>query len=323
MLEMINEERGSAGLNPVVLGSNGAAHIHADHLQENCIAGHWAMDGTTANMRYALAGGQQINGENVSGLNYCIQPWENYTRIVNPAKPLQQAMDGLMNSPGHRATILTPEYRKVNLGISWDDYNMTIVQQFEGDYVRFNRVPQMQGSLLIVEGSTVNGATPLNEEGKLGVEIYYHPLSTLVASQIAQTYCLDPGEYAATLIAPPPPGFQYDPFQAVIQGFKRCVSPYGFEWSIPPMSYEWAIEQFEQVKANAEWVSWAAINWLMADEWQVDDTSFKVSANIEEVLEDKGAGVYRVLIWGSIDGKTAIIGEYPIFYQVERPTGYQ
>ena len=67
MLNMINEERELAGSNTVVLGHNGAAQIHADNLLENCISGHWALDGTTPEMRYAIAGGQQVNGENVAG----------------------------------------------------------------------------------------------------------------------------------------------------------------------------------------------------------------------------------------------------------------
>ena len=88
-------------------------------------------------MRYALAGGQQVNGENVTGLNYCIQPQDNFRRIVNPVQPLRTALTGLMGSPGHLATILNPQYRKVNLGIAWNDYNMVLVQQFEGGLCAF------------------------------------------------------------------------------------------------------------------------------------------------------------------------------------------
>ena len=228
-----------------------------------------------------------------------------------------------MGSPGHRATILKPEYRKVNVGIAWDDYNMVVVQQFEGDYVRFNEVPHLQDGSLVMEGSTVNGATAINDEGKFKVDVYYHPLSQLTTGQVVRTYCLDPGQYAATLIEPAPPGYSYDSMQGVIQGFGRCISPYDLDWSIPPLSYQGAHNLHEAVKARAEYTSWEAMEWVVADEWVVSTTDFRVSANIDDVLEEKGAGVYRVLLWGSIDGIPAVIAEYPVFYQVEPPSTYR
>ena len=322
-LEMINEDREAAGSPPVALGHNGVAQIHADQLLENCITGHWGVDGTTPGMRYALAGGQQTNGENVSGLNYCIQPWDNFTRIVNPAQPLRKSITGLMGSPGHRATILKPQYRKVNLGIAWNDYNMVVVQQFEGDYVRFEQVPHLEGSSLVVEGRTVNGATPKGDQNKFKMDIYFQPLSSLARSQIAQTYCLDPGEYAATIIQPAPPGHFYKQMQAVVQEFRRCASPYDADPTLLPLSYEWAHELHEEVKATAQWSSWNVIKWLTADEWDVSDSTFRVVVNINEALESKGAGAYRVLLWGSIDGATSLIADYPVFYQVEPPTTYR
>ena len=323
MLEVINDERRAAGSTAVALGNNGAAQVHADHLLENCITGHWALDGTTAEMRYALAGGQQINGENVSGINYCIQPWENFTRIVNPAQPLQRSMRGLMDSPGHRATILKPEYWKVNLGIAWDDYNMVVVQQFEGDYVRFSQVPHLQSSSLVMEGSTINGATATNGQGKFKVDIYYHPISPLTAGQVSRAYCLDLGEYIATLIEPAPQGYSYNQTQGVIQEFRRCLSPYDFKWIIPPWSYQAAHKIFEEAKAKSQYTSWAAIQWVIADDWTVSAKDFRVSANIADALEAKKEGVYRVVLWGSIDGSPAMIAEYPVFYRVDPPTTYR
>ena len=322
-LEVINEDREASGSPPVALGHNGAAQIHADRLLENCVTGHWGLDGTTPGMRYALAGGQQINGENVSGLNYCIQPQDNIVRIVNPAQPLRTALTALMSSPGHRATILKPQYRKVNLGITWNDYNMVVVQQFEGDYVRFEQAPHLEGNSLVLEGRTVNGATPKGDQNKFKMDIYFHPFSSLSPSQIAQTYCLDPGEYAATIMEPAPPGHFYNHMQAVVQEFPRCVSPYDADIALLPLSYEWAHKFHEEVKATAQWSSWAVIQWLVADEWDVKASTFRVAANINEALESNGAGVYRVLLWGSIDGSASLIADYPVFYQVEPPTTYR
>ena len=273
-------------------------------------------------MRYALAGGQQINGENVSGINYCIKPYENFTPITNPVLPVQKSMRGLMGSPGHRATILKSEYRKVNIGIAWDDYNMVVVQQFEGDYVQFEQVPHVQGSSLVMSGKTVNGATAVSGHGNFKVDIYFHPLSPLTRGQIAHTYCLDPGEYAISLLEPAPPGYSYDELQDVMHGFSRCASPYDVKWPLAPLSYQWAHNIYEDIKSTAQWTGWALLEWVIADEWETDATTFRVSANIEDVLEAKGPGVFRVVLWGSIDGTPSMISEYPVFHQVDPPTNY-
>ena len=73
MLELINAERARAGLNPVILGDNIAAQLHAEAALENCFSSHWGVDGLKPYMRYSLAGGYQSNGENGSGLDYCIK----------------------------------------------------------------------------------------------------------------------------------------------------------------------------------------------------------------------------------------------------------
>ena len=65
MLELINAERISGGLDPVVLGDNSAAQLHAEFEIEHCFNSHWGIDGLKPYMRYtACAGGYQSNGEN-------------------------------------------------------------------------------------------------------------------------------------------------------------------------------------------------------------------------------------------------------------------
>ena len=73
MLELINVERRRAGVSAVTMGDNVAAQLHADSSLENCTSSHWGIDGLKPYMRYSLAGGYQSNGENGSGLDYCIK----------------------------------------------------------------------------------------------------------------------------------------------------------------------------------------------------------------------------------------------------------
>ena len=78
MLSLINAERKKAGVGAVVLGDNIAAQMHAEAALDNCFSSHWGVDGLKPYMRYSLAGGYQSNGENVSGLDYCIKASDGY-----------------------------------------------------------------------------------------------------------------------------------------------------------------------------------------------------------------------------------------------------
>ena len=275
-------------------------------------------------MRYALAGGQQVNGENVTGLNYCIQTWDNFARIVNPVQPLRTALTGLMGSPGHRATILNPQYRKVNLGIAWNDYNMVLVQQFEGDYVRFEQLPVLEGTNLTFAGQTTNGARVDLGRNGLKVDIYYYPLGPLTQGQIAKAYCLDIGLILGSLIPPAPPGSSYNNLDPVSKVYQRCNSPYDApSTAVAPSSYFDAHEMHRQNQRLAISPHIGTVRFVVADRWKVEGTSFSVSADIGDILNLKGAGVYQLFFWGTVDGKAQVIADYHVFYQVEPPTTYR
>ena len=131
MLELVNAERAKAGLNPVVLGNNIAAQLHAESALENCFSAHWGIDGLKPYMRYSLAGAYQSNGENGSGSDYCITASDGFRAIGSIEQEIREAMDGWMNSSGHRRNILDPQHKKVNIGIAWDRYNTLMYQHFD------------------------------------------------------------------------------------------------------------------------------------------------------------------------------------------------
>ena len=115
------------GALPLALGSNGAAQVHAETAKDGCFTGHWGLNGTTSGMRYALAGGYQINAESMTGLNYCIQPHENFRRITGLKTAVQDAAGNLNSSPDHYGTAISDLFHKVNLGIAWDAHIVWIV----------------------------------------------------------------------------------------------------------------------------------------------------------------------------------------------------
>ena len=118
MLELINSERKKAELNAVVLGDNIAAQLQAESALENCSGGHWGIDGLKNYMRYSLARGYQSNQENANGYYYCLEKDEISNAVRDIREEVRDAMDLLMNSSGHRKTILSKSHRKVNIGLA-------------------------------------------------------------------------------------------------------------------------------------------------------------------------------------------------------------
>ncbi len=202
MLELINAERARAGLNPVILGDNIAAQLHADAALENCFSSHWGVDGLKPYMRYSLAAGYQSNGENGSGLDYCIKASDRYQSLSSIRQEIRETMAGWMSSSGHRSNILDPSHRKVSIGLAWDRYNAELYQHFEGDYVEYDRLPTIANGSLSLSGTAKNGVR-FGEPGDLGVDIYYDPPPhELTGGQVARTYCYDSGRQVASLREP-------------------------------------------------------------------------------------------------------------------------
>ena len=306
-----------------MLGTNAAAQVHAESARDGCFTGHWGSDGTTPEMRYALAGGYQVNAENMTGLNYCIQPYENLQRIADLESAVRDAANGLMDSPDHYHIATAGQFKKVNLGIAWDTHIIWLVQQFEGGYVQFQRLPELKGTQLAFSGRTANGAKTGLDQNGLKVDIYYQPLGLLTRGQLASGYCLDVGEVLGTLIPPAPSGYSYGDLAAVPKTYERCHSPYQTSPTAKaPASYLEAKSQHDlsRILPNLVWTH--PVHFVITDRWDVDETSFYVSADIEDVLDIKGSGVYQLILWGSVNGITRVIADYWVFHKEEIPDNY-
>lgn len=103
MLELVNRERAAAGLAPVKADPEltEVARLHSDDMFERGYFSHYTPEKKDpfdrmreSNVRFATA-----------GENLAIAP------------TLQIAHNGLMNSPGHRANILRPQFGRLGIGI--------------------------------------------------------------------------------------------------------------------------------------------------------------------------------------------------------------
>ena len=136
------------------------------------------------------------------GSDYCIKPSDGYRAIASINQEVREAVESLMGSPGHRANILRPFHKKVNIGLAWDRYNFKAYQHFEGDYVEYDSLPSIIGTVLSLSGRVKNGAQ-LKNPHDLSVRIYYDPPPHLLTrGQLARTYCYDNGLPVAALRQP-------------------------------------------------------------------------------------------------------------------------
>ena len=314
MLDLINVVRKGEGLPTVVLGDNPAAQLHADSNLENCVSSHWGLDGLKPYARYSQTGGYQHNSENVSGLDYCYTIADRVSATTVKSE-IREAMDGFMESEGHRNNILYPSHRKVNIGVAFDLYNIVVVQHFEGNYTEYDALPALENGVLTLRGRLKNGAS-LPDQESLGVQVFYDPPPRrLTRGQLSRTYCYDSGTPVAYLRAPLTGRTVYTDDEAAVQQ-PPCPDPYEIPADAPaPIS---------EAEAHAFWTAAyeasqrtnpvkIVVPWVTARVWGVTTDAFAVSADLGQVVKAFGDGVYTVRLWAEVDGARTIVSAYSIF----------
>ncbi|MGI6120513.1 MAG: CAP domain-containing protein [Desulfosporosinus sp.] len=117
MVNMINQERSAAGLNPlkVDLRLASVARAKANDMKVNNYFSHTSPTyGSPWDMMQQVGISYRRSGENISG-----------------NKSVAASMASLMQSPGHRANILNPSFTHVGVGIAYGSaYGTLYVQEF-------------------------------------------------------------------------------------------------------------------------------------------------------------------------------------------------
>ena len=275
-------------------------------------------------MRYSLAGGYQSNGENGSGSDYCIKASDGYRAIANIETEIRQAMEGWMDSPGHRRNILGRLHKKINIGLAWDSYNFLAYQHFEGDYVEYDELPSIENGVLRISGRTKNGAR-FYQDLDLHIQIYYdQPTRSLTRGQVTRTYCYDNGLQVAFLREPLPPGWSWDENE-VKGSHTPCPDPYDVPAdALGPGSHGEAHRFWKTAYDASQLILEKPITvpWITALEWTAIGESFSVKADLSDLIAQHGDGVYSLMIWGKIGGEGIVISQYSIFYGVTPPDTY-
>ena len=298
-LKLINDARTATGLNPVTFDDNSAAQSHAEDMRENCTLSHWGTDGLKPYMRYTLVGGQHYSAENVSGIGYCPpEPGRYIAKSIT--EEIDEAMDGLLNSPGHRQNILDPHHRQVNIGISYQRPNLWLVQLFVGDYVQYTRTPVIENGVLYATGLVKNGTRV--DDGRLDVTIKYdrtpHPLTR---GQLHHTGCYSGGQPIAALNP-------FDAYSWFSSSGTNCDDPYSVPADASPAkSYDDDKPSISQTSYEHE------VALVVPQNWFTTRDSFEFTADISDLLNQHGDGVYTIVLWGEINGEDVPISEYSIF----------
>ncbi|WP_170385603.1 CAP domain-containing protein [Ruegeria atlantica] len=121
MLALINGERTSRGLNPLQLETqlNDSAEDHSTWMLNTNTFSHTGSGGSSATERMEDAGfdftGNWRSGENIA--------WQSERGAEGISDDVEQLHQSLMDSPGHRANILNPDYEFIGIGIEEGDYN--------------------------------------------------------------------------------------------------------------------------------------------------------------------------------------------------------
>ncbi|MXY18534.1 MAG: CAP domain-containing protein [Synechococcus sp. SB0676_bin_10] len=269
-LRLINNDRITHGLPPVVLGTNPAAQLHAEDMLVNDYFGHWWADGRKPYMVYTQTGGTSYASENVATSGWTYGEWAangcntSYVRceVPKPKEAITEHQWGMMYDDahadwGHRDNILGKTHRAVNIGIGFNGMRTTFVQHFEGGAVQADGPPVLDqnGELCLSLSKRETGVAI----GRFISIAYDPPPTPKTPTQIGalNRYCIGrgftvhcPESSAARILEPPPPGQYYPTLTA---------------------------------------------NEVVASRWIDSPSRFMVTARMGSLL--KQPGVYTVIVW--------------------------
>jgi hypothetical protein len=220
-LDKINKDRAKYNLPPVSLSKNEAAQIHAEDLfaTRSQHPSHWTTDGMKPYMKYSEYNGTGYVEQNVAITGYensAIQKCEDGAAICEKIEPYLQIDKFQWNMVNndtsccddrHKTDILNGAHNDVSLGIAYDDYYFALVQNFENNYIKFNRPLIQDYKQIRLSG---NISTDKYELDSIGV-YYDNTPDELLYEQNKDKISYTLGKLVAQVIKPPPVFSQYNP----------------------------------------------------------------------------------------------------------------
>ena len=219
-LNLINQDRATAGLSPVTLSVIASGQQHADSMTFFGYFSHWDVQGYKPYMRYTLLGGTGAVAENI-GLDYCtsspvsassVTPTSCTTSTIENA--IANSEWGMMNNHmlccnnGHRKQHSDPTHNHVSIGIAYNASTSTLyfVEDFEDSYMNLSSPILSQGNQITIAGYL---ASQLQISQLV---VYYDSLpQPMTANQLDATFAYDPGTFIGGVVPPCSNSCEYYP----------------------------------------------------------------------------------------------------------------
>ena len=308
-LDRINEVRTGRGLDPVTPAYNGAAQAHAHDMVRHHYVSHWNLRLETPYMRHTWAGGHDYSAENVAYLGF---PRADNAACLPPmsADDIDAMTGWLLDSSLHRDNLLNPYHREVSIGLASGCSLKTMVQLFEGEYVRFAVVPRLVGNRLVMEGNLLGGAT-LKEDAGVLVRWEPPPVGTS-RSRLWQTGCRQEPMPVFELVRTGAAD-SLGPDRIVEREWISCRTPRDTD---PSLRFPEDMEQMLQGRTGPGLELQSMIKNVLvaaAEVWHEEPGLFRIEADFSKVFDVMGPGIYTVELQGELDGTTIPLTRYSIF----------
>ena len=325
MLSLTNQHRAAAGVPPVKMGQNPAAQIHAEESLKGCYTAHWDRWGLKPNHRYTMTGGTGADAENGSGSSYCIKSSDNYRPNGPMETEVAETVQGWMDSPGHRRSLLDPTHTVMNAGITYDRFNTNMVQHFSSDYIHYEVRPNISpDGILRMEGRISRATLEIGDSAN--VQIHQDPpLKPLTQGQLSNTYALCNPKQVGHIVEPLPPNWFHTGPEVEIETQEHpCVDPYKTNPKHPAPATP---EEAHQAWADAKQASATAPpitvenRRIIAERFDISSGEFNFRANLSPILSENGPGIYTITLWGHPlhMGEATHLSKQSIFWQTEPP----
>ena len=111
-----------------------------------------------------------------------------------------------------------------------------------------------------------------------------------------------------------------------MKSYRPCPDPYEVPPDTPaPASRVEARELWETARAESGARDELAVTlpWITAQDWRANGEVFEVRADVREVIDVHGPGVYRVVLWGPVDGERSVISEYAVFHEIKPQASHE
>ena len=314
LLDLINSARRELELVELVLDDNPTAQLHAEDERANCFSSQWSSNGMKSSMRYTLNGGLHFGDLLTNGSSYCPHDPLSY-EYQDLSSRLAETHSQTM-FPEYRDTVLNPTYRKVGIGIAYEEPNLWVVQLFTTSHIEFPTIPSIDGGTLTFAYRLINGASQSDDSVPSAAVFYDPPPYNLTRGQLARTSDGGLGQRIAEIRPNADPGSYWteDEFEDELA---TCPDPYDVPADAkPPESYKIDSELHDiaqrACKAEPETV---IVPWITSDVEPLPDGGNRVSTDLSSQIAQFGPGVYTLAIWADIDGQSQQVAEYSIFLE--------